>query len=92
MTSLEEDIAAIKMRNKEVDENKAWETSSTRRVSIASMTYFFAVAWLTINSSPMPFLGALFPAFGYLLSTAALPVIRKKWDAHYLRKKLAEKN
>ena len=46
MNSLERRIQAIEERNKRVEADKAWETSLTRRVSIAVITYFFALGFL----------------------------------------------
>lgn len=44
--SIEDHLAIIETRNKRVENNKAWETSRTRRLSIMALTYFIVVAYL----------------------------------------------
>ena len=41
------DVAAIKQRNARVEAEKAWETSWTRRIIIALLTYCVIGAYLT---------------------------------------------
>ena len=42
---MEERIEAIEQRNKRVEEDKAWETSLTRRVCIAVLTYIVVIIY-----------------------------------------------
>jgi hypothetical protein len=79
-------LAAIKIRNARVEADKAWETSSARRASIAVMTYVLAVILFIIMSAPNPFLTALVPAVAYLLSTLTLPFLKDWWVNSVYRK------
>lgn len=73
------ELQAIKERNRRVEEDKAWETSVTRRIIIAGMTYVVVVVFLYSISAPMPFLNALVPTAGFVFSTLTLPFCKKWW-------------
>jgi hypothetical protein len=78
---IESRLAAIEARNARVDQDKAWETSITRRISIAVITYGVASGiFLFMLPSPNWYLAALVPVVGYLLSTLALPFLKKTWQ------------
>lgn len=77
--SLEERLAAIEARNRRVETDKAWETSGTRRAAIAVLTYVVAVITLVLIGAERPWLGAVVPVLGFLLSTLSLPVVRQWW-------------
>ena len=79
MEPIEQRIQSIEDRNRRVEIDKAWEVSWTRRLFIALSTYIIASIWLLIISDSMPFLKALVPTAGYLLSTLSLPVIKRWW-------------
>lgn len=66
-------------RNARVEADKAWETSWTRRLTIAAITYVLASALLVWIRAPQPFLAALVPTAGYLLSTLTLPFAKSWW-------------
>ena len=72
-------IEAILERNKRVEADKAWEGSWTRRGFIAVLTYATAIGILWSIGNPAPFLSALFPPAGYLLSTLTLPPLKAWW-------------
>ena len=76
---MKEEIQALKERNKKVEEDKAWETSFTRRTVIAVMTYIVVVIFLILIKIPSPFLNALVPTIGFILSTLTLTFIKNKW-------------
>lgn len=78
--SLEKRIAALEARNRRVEADKAWETSLVRRVAIAGLTYFVVVAYLYFVIKTDPWLNALIPVGGFLLSTLTLGLIKKLWD------------
>lgn len=69
VAELEAEIKRIKARNHKVEGDKAWETSWLRRVLIIIFTYIFAVLWLSLADTTNPFLGAIVPCAGFLLST-----------------------
>ena len=76
---LEKRVSDIEKRNKRVEGDKAWETSTLRKVLILIMTYIFAVLYLKIADTTNPFFGAVVPTVGFYLSTQTLNVIKKKW-------------
>lgn len=80
MKSLEDRVAAIEARNKKVEQDKAWETSWTRRLTITALTYFVVVAYLLIISNDKPWINALIPAVGFFISTLVLKGIRDLWQ------------
>lgn len=80
MSSIEKRIRAIEERNKRVESDKAWETSWTRRLSIASLTYIVVVTYLIVVDADRPFVSALVPAMGFLLSTLVMKSIRSLWQ------------
>jgi len=79
------EIESIKQRNKRVEIDKAWETSKTRKIIIAIMTYLIVVMFLITIKAPYPFLNALIPAIGFILSTLTLPIIKKQWVNKYYK-------
>ena len=76
---LENRITEIEKRNKKVENDKAWETSSTRKILIIALTYIFAVLYLKIADTTNPFFGAVVPCVGFFLSTQTLSIIKEKW-------------
>ncbi len=76
---IEKRIADIEKRNKRVEGDKAWETSTLRKVLIVVLTYIFAVLYLKIADTTNPFFGAVVPCVGFFLSTQTLSIIKKKW-------------
>ena len=76
---LEKRINDIESRNKRVEGDKAWETSSLRKTLIVLLTYVFAVLYLKIADTTNPFFGAVVPCVGFFLSTQTLNIIKKNW-------------
>ena len=81
MKDIEKEIEKIKERNKRVEKDKAWETSTLRKVSIAVLTYMVVItySYLIKNVSNI-FLSSLVPVIGFLLSTLSLKAIRNIWE------------
>lgn len=79
MQSIEKEIQEIKERNKRVELDKTWETSLTRKLSIAILTYFVITLFFLAAGFSKPFLNSLVPTTGYMLSTLSLPIIKKWW-------------
>ena len=77
--NIEAELTAIHDRNARVEADKAWETSWTRRLVIAAMTYVIALAWLWVIKNSSPWLNAFIPAVGYVLSTLSLPAVKAWW-------------
>ena len=76
---LEKRVSEIEKRNKRVEGDKAWETSTIRKILILVLTYIFAVLYLKIADTTNPFLGAVVPCAGFFLSTQTLNIVKKKW-------------
>ena len=74
------EIKEIRERNRRVEIDKAWETSWTRRLFIAVTIYVVAAIWLLMISETNPWLKALIPSLGYILSTLSLPFIKSFWE------------
>jgi len=73
------EIQQIKERNKKVEADKAWETSTTRKVIIAGLTYLVIVLFLYTLNLPNPLINAIIPTVGFLLSTLTLSFLKKFW-------------
>ena len=79
MDTTEERLNRIEERNKRVELDKAWETSSVRILSISIITYIAAIISLYSIGVSKPYLSALIPVLGFILSTQSIPVIKKYW-------------
>ena len=77
--SIEARLEAIEERNRRVELDKGWETSWTRRLGVAGMTYVFTALVFRSLGAGDPFRSAVIPTTGYLLSTLSLPILRKWW-------------
>lgn len=76
-----EEINAIKARNKKVETDKAWETSWTRRICIAILTYFVVVLYsFIVTRFNNIWLSSIVPVIGFILSTLSLKFIRHIWE------------
>ncbi len=84
---MKEEIDAIKERNKRVELDKAWEISNLRRLIIALMTYIIVVIFLIVIKALNPWLTALIPTIGFILSTLTLPYFKKLWIDNVYKKK-----
>ena len=78
--NIEEEIKKIQARNKKVELDKAWETSNTRKISVACLTYFTMVLVMYSLGMENPFIGAIIPTLGFTLSTFSLVFIRRFWE------------
>ena len=79
MKDLEKRIEAIEKRNKRVEGDKAWETSTLRKILILVLTYLIAVLYLKIADTTNPYLGAVVPCVGFFISTLTIDFIKKIW-------------
>jgi len=75
----EKEIRKIQERNKKVELDKAWETSKTRKISIAVLTYLVMVLVMYSLDMDSPFVGAVIPTLGFTLSTFSLDFIKEFW-------------
>ena len=76
---IKKDIKEIKERNARVEKDKAWETSLFRKVLIVVLTYIVIVLFFFFAKLPNPFLNAIVPTLGFVLSTASIPFFKKIW-------------
>jgi hypothetical protein len=79
MKDFEKRLAAIEARNERVELDKAWETSWSRRISIMLLTYLVVVAYLHFVVRIDPWINALVPVLGFLLSTLTLSALKDYW-------------
>jgi len=80
---LKNEIENIKHRNKNVEADKAWETSGTRRLLIFILTYIVIVIFFYFAGLPNPFINSIVPAVAFVLSTLTLPIFKKMWLKRY---------
>lgn len=79
MENIEERLTKIEQRNIRVEADKAWETSWTRRFFIALFTYLVISLYMSVIGVESPWLNAIVPTVGFLLSTLTLSFIKKIW-------------
>jgi hypothetical protein len=77
---LQKRLDTIEARNKRVESNKAWETSWTRRVAVAITTYVVIGIYFSYLQAPFPWINAIVPTLGFLLSTLSLSLVRRLWE------------
>ncbi|MBF0102737.1 MAG: hypothetical protein HQK77_17690 [Desulfobacterales bacterium] len=75
-------IEKIEERNKTVEMNKAWESSITRRILLMIFTYLAIGIYLNVISVNDPWLNAIVPSIGFMLSTLSLPFFKKLWEKY----------
>ena len=76
---LEQEINALKERNRRVEGDKAWETSWFRICFIVVITYLITTIVFYFIGVNNFYLNALIPTIGYFLSTLSLPFVKKWW-------------
>ncbi len=76
---LKEEIEKIKARNARVERDKAWETSGTRKIAVAAATYAVVLIFFLIIKVDRPYLSAIVPTLGFLLSTLSIDILKNWW-------------
>ena len=79
MEKLEEKIQKIEKRNQQVEADKAWETSWTRRILLTIFTYLAIAVYMWAIDILKPWLNAVVPAVAFMLSTLTMPFFKKLW-------------
>ena len=79
IADLEKRIKVIESKNSSVELNKAWETSYTRKLLLILFTYLAISLYLFFIVHINPWINAVVPAIGFLLSTLTLPYFKKLW-------------
>lgn len=77
--NLEDSITQIKLRNKKVETDKAWDVSWTRKILVALFTYLSIALYFKYILEIDPWLNAIVPTVGFLLSTLTLSFFKKVW-------------
>lgn len=85
--NLEDRIRKIEERNKRVETDKEWETSWTRKVLLILFTYLAIALYLKFIVGINPWINAIVPAIGFLLSTLSLPWFKKFWMKYFYTRK-----
>ena len=80
--TLEERVETIEKRNREVELNKSWENSWTRKLLIIIFTYLSIALYLKFIVGIDPWINAVVPSIGFLLSTLALPYFKSLWKTY----------
>ena len=86
MNDIEKRLTTIEQRNKKVELDKAWETSWSRRIIIAILTYLTIVLFFYFAQLPKPFINSIVPTTGFVLSTLSLPFFKKLWLTYGAKK------
>lgn len=79
LQKLEKRVKEIETRNRKVESDKAWETSFARRVLLITFTYLSIGFYLNAIKVQDPWLNAIVPSIGFLLSTLTLPFFKNLW-------------
>lgn len=75
-------ISKIESRNAKVEFDKVWETSWTRKILLIIFTYLSIALYLQAINVDRPWLNAIVPAVGFLLSTLTLATFKKLWGKY----------
>lgn len=86
LEKLEKEILKIKARNNRVEIDKAWETSWTRKILLFIFTFLSIGLYMKAIKIDRPWLNAVVPSIGFLLSTLTLPFFKNLWK-NYTSKK-----
>lgn len=79
ITDLEKRVSEIEKRNSRVELDKAWETSWFRRGLLMLFTYLSVGLYMQAIGIASPWLNAIIPSLGFLLSTLTLPFFKNLW-------------
>ncbi len=83
---LEKRIRKIEERNARVETDKTWEISWTRRILVALFTYLAIAIYLAYIIHVDPWINAIIPSVGFLLSTLTLPYFKQLWQKYVFKK------
>lgn len=82
MTNLEEltkRVEAIEERNSKVELDKKWETGILRKLFLLIVTYILLGIYMTFIGVGQPWLNAIIPSVGFLISTFTLGWMKTFW-------------
>ena len=84
--NLEQRIRKVEERNQRVEGDKLWETSWTRRTLLAMFTYLAISLYLFAIGVARPWINAIVPTLGFMISTLTMPFFKKIWLKRIWRK------
>ena len=79
MNTTEQRLQQIEDRNIQVEINKAWETSGTRKLLVALFTYLAIGLYLRAIAVDRPWINAIVPTIGFMISTLTMPFFKRQW-------------
>ncbi|MBU6389339.1 hypothetical protein KGQ71_02370 [Patescibacteria group bacterium] len=79
MKSVEDRLNALEERNRRVEADKKWETSTARKVAILLLTYLVIGIFLILINVSRPWINACVPSIGFTLSTLTLGWLKQIW-------------
>ncbi len=79
LEQIKKDIEQLKARNARVELDKAWETSLFRKLLVAGLTYVVILIFLSSMDFPRPFISAIVPTLGFILSTLTVRAVKQWW-------------
>ncbi len=86
LQELREEINKIKERNSRVETEKAWETSWTRKLTIAVLTYLVISLFFLMAGFSNPWVSSIVPTTGFILSTLSLLYFKNFWLKYIYKK------
>lgn len=86
LEELEHRVSHIEERNSHAELNKAWETSWTRKMFVAIFTYLAIAGYMNFVLKIEPWINAIVPTVGFLLSTLTLPFFKQIWTKYVYKK------
>ena len=79
LADLEQRIAVIEEQQHRIEVDKAWKGSFTRKIVIGLLMYLVIGSFLAYRQISDPWISAIVPVIGFLLSILLLPVVKKIW-------------
>lgn len=83
---LEKRVSKIEQRNTRVEADKAWQDSLFRRGLLLIFTYLALGFYMQAIDIEDPWLSAVIPSVGFLLSTLTLPFLKRYWTKYIYRR------
>lgn len=79
MDNIEQRVEKLEERNTKVEADKAWETSFTRKGLLVLFTYLAIGLYLQAIEIDRPWINAIVPAIGFMISTLTMPFFKSLW-------------
>ena len=79
ITDIKKRLLKIEARNRRVQLDKTWETSWVRRLLILIFTYVLIGFYMNAVNIDHPWLNAVIPSLGFLLSTLTISWLKSLW-------------